>query len=114
MPSTPHQHFDPGNRADLCEGSIRLTSAPTCSAAHHALAERPNCGVVGQVVGIHRYAVVAVHVAAIDQQVATAVAADVAEGDRSGCVAGGSHSQRVAAAARQSRGVANQRRQHSR
>jgi hypothetical protein len=48
----------------------------------HASAERPHRIVVAQMVGVHLDAVVADDVAAVDQHVATAEVADVAERDR--------------------------------
>jgi hypothetical protein len=50
--------------------------------AHHTGAERSDRRVVRHVIGVHRDAVVAANRAAIDQQVAAAMASDVPESYR--------------------------------
>lgn len=60
--------------------SALRTDAPAFGACH-AQAERSDRRVVGKVVDVHRDAVIADDVAAVDQHVATAVSADVAKRD---------------------------------
>jgi hypothetical protein len=56
-------------------------STPMATAgAHHAVAERPDRGVVGQVAGVHDGVVVAIDRAAVDEQARDAVTAKVAHG----------------------------------
>jgi hypothetical protein len=61
---------------------VRRDSAPKRQHLVQTMrAERPQRSVVGKVVDVHRDAVIADDVAAVDQHVATAVSADVAKRD---------------------------------
>jgi hypothetical protein len=69
---------------DLSLTLLDPSAGPAAFGADHAVAERPYRRVFGQMISIHRDAVVAFDRAAIDQYVATAEAAHLAERNRGG------------------------------